>query len=292
MTLPQTAIAGVTAELEYPNCPLCHGERRELRFRLGGTYNVASCLECKMHYLYPRLTEEAMQAVYREPSYYEGGESGYADTSYADQEASLRATFRCLLHNLAKRGITGGDLLEVGCGYGYLLDEARSFFRHRVGTEFSSQGAELARTSGAEVFVGGAEQLAPVATFDCLLATQVIEHVYDPRSFMKELIRHLRPGGHLVLATPDIGGALRKLMGRRWPSFKIPEHVLYFDFRSLEMLMREAGLEEVSRLPYPHAFPLSLIAAKFGVSLPASIGRFKVWVPATTIAAYGRIPHA
>ena len=59
---------------------------------------------------------------------------------------------------LPDSGLTGGDLLEIGCGYGYLLDEARAFFERRVGTEFSPQGAEIARATGAEVFVGGIEQ--------------------------------------------------------------------------------------------------------------------------------------
>lgn len=292
MILPQATTALVSSNLEYPACPLCRGERREFLFQLSGSHRVARCLDCAASYLYPRLTEEAMQSVYRELSYFEGGESGYTDTSYVEQETSLRATFKCLLRNLAKRGATGGDLLEVGCGYGYLLDEARSFFQRRVGTEFSSQAADRARETGAEVFVGALEQLLPEAQFDCVLATQVIEHVYDPLSFLKNLVRHVKPGGHVVLATPDVGGALRKVMGRRWPSFKAPEHVIYFDFESLESLMLKAGVENVSRMPYPHAFPLGLISAKFGLSLPSALGRFNVWVPATTVAAHGKVPRA
>ena len=292
MILPQTTTALAPSNLEYPACPICRSERREFPFQLSGSYRVARCLDCGASYLYPRLTEEAMQSVYRDLSYFEGGESGYADTSYVEQEASLRATFKCLLRNLAKRGATGGDLLEVGCGYGYLLDEARSVFQRRVGTEFSPQAADRARETGAEVFVGGMEQLPAEAQFDCVLATQVIEHVYDPLSFMKNVVRHVKPGGHVVLATPDIGGALCKAMGRRWPSFKVPEHVIYFDFESLESLMREAGVERVSRMPYPHAFPLGLISAKFGLSLPSVLRRFNVWVPATTVAAHGKVPHA
>jgi len=233
-----------------------------------------------------------MQEVYRESSYYEGGACGYADTSYTAQEFALRATFKRLLQNLAKRGLTGGDLLEIGCGYGYLLDEARLFFDRRVGTEFSPQGAEIARATGAEVFVGGIEQVPYEAKFDCVIGTQLIEHVYEPLSFVKRLAGHTKPGGHIILATPDIGGVLRKAMGQRWPSFKVPEHVLYFDYSTLSSLMRRAGLDDVHRLPYPHAFPLGLIAAKFGFTLPPSVRRFKVWVPATTVAAYGRVTNA
>ena len=280
----------VPANLEYPTCPLCNSEQRQFPFRLSSSYRVARCKACGVYYLYPRLIESAMQLVYRQVSYYEGGACGYADTSYIAQESALRATFKRLLHNLTKRGLTGGDLLEIGCGYGYLLDEARPFFRRRVGTEFSPHGAKIAQATGAEVFVGGVEQLSPDARFECVLATHVIEHVYEPLPFMMRLVSHTKPSGHIVLATPDIGGVLRKFMGRYWPSFKAPEHVLYFDFRTLGLLMGRAGLDGVCRLPYPHAFPFSLIAAKFGLALPPLLGHLKIWVPATTVAAYGRVP--
>jgi SAM-dependent methyltransferase len=291
MSTTETASALLRSSLEHPACPLCHNEGREFSFALSEGYRVARCQNCGTQYLYPRLTGEAMQLVYQDPTYYQGGRSGYADTSYFDQEAALRATFKCLLRNLQKRGMTGGDLLEIGCGYGYLLDEARSYFRRRVGTDFSPEAASSARATGAEVFVGGIEQLPSEPLFDCALAIQVIEHIYDPARFMNQLIAHVKPGGYVTLATPDIGGALRKLTGRRWPSFKVPEHVVYFDFNSLQRLMREAGLLNISRLSYPHAFPLGLIAAKFGLSLPRGLARINLWVPATTVAVCGQVSY-
>lgn len=230
-----------------------------------------------------------MQEVYRQPTYYEGGACGYADTSYTAQESALRATFKCLLRNLANRRMTGGALLEVGCGYGYLLDEAQRYFDRRVGTEFSTEGAEIARATGADVFVGGIEQISAEQKFDTVLAIQVIEHVYHPLTFVKQLMDHTQPGGHVMIATPDIGGVLRKAMGRHWPSFKVPEHVGYFDFRTLSRLMDKAGLSDIRVLPYPHAFPLGLITAKFGLNIPSALGGLKVWVPTTTVAAYGRV---
>lgn len=289
MNAIETSAAAPRARLEHPACPVCRSEARAFPFDLPEGYRVARCENCHTHYLFPRLTEEAMQLVYQDPSYYQGGDSGYADTSYFDQEKALRATFRALLRNLEKREITGGDLLEIGCGYGYLLEEARPYFQRRVGTECSPDAASQARKTGADVFVGGLEELPGDALFDCALAIQVIEHIYDPVNFMKQLASHVKPGGRVVLATPDIGGALRKLMGRSWPSFKVPEHVLYFDFQSLQRLLRDAGLVNINRLPYPHAFPLGLIAAKFGLSLSGALARVNLWVPATTIAVYGSV---
>jgi SAM-dependent methyltransferase len=281
----------VYAELEYPACPLCQTDEREVRYAEFGAHKVVRCRKCKVHYLYPRLTENAMRRAYADDDYFEGGHSGYSDTSYALQERALRSTFKRLMRNLQKRGLTGGALLEVGCGYGYLLEEAKEFFSLRVGTELSRQGVQFSSTRADQVYEGGIDQLTDGLKFDCVLATHVIEHVYEPLEFVRRLVDHTKPGGKVVLAAPDMGGLLRKLMGRRWPSFKVPEHVLYFDATTLSSLMRQGGLTDVQWLPYPHAFPLALIASKLGLPFPSALGGANVWVPATTVAIYGTVPH-
>ena len=131
--------------------------------------------------------------------------------------------------------------------------------------------------------------MAAERQFDCVIATQVVEHVYQPVSFVRELIQRTKPGGHILLATPDIGGILRRSMGRSWPSFKIPEHVVYFDESTLTRLMATAGLVGVRALPYPHAFPLGLLLSKFHLRAPAFLAELNVWVPATTVAMCGTV---
>ena len=276
-------------ELEFPVCPLCQSERREVRYSNFGPHEVVRCTDCAMHYLYPRLTETAMRQFYEQDDYFEGGESGYSDTSYADQENALRATFKRLMQNLEKRKLTGGSLLEVGCGYGYLLGEAGPYFEYRAGTEFSPEGVKQSSTKADVVYEGGIEQLPSDSRFDCVIATHVIEHVYQPLDFVQKLSDHVKPGGTMVLAAPDMGGMLRKAMGKRWASFKVPEHVLYFDADTLSSVMRDAGLTDLKVLPYPHAFPFGLIASKFRVPSPAAIRKINIWVPATTIAVYGKV---
>lgn len=242
-----------------------------------------------MYYLYPRLTEDAMNRAYSDNSYYGGGDDGYSDTGYSDQEAALKATFRRLMENLKKRGLTGGQLLEIGCGFGYLLEEAGGYFDRRVGTEFSPEGVRRASAAADKVYQGGIEAVPSDERFDCIIATHVIEHVYKPQEFVRQLADHLNPGGAVVLAAPDMGGVLRKAMGRRWPSYKVPEHIHYFDSITLARLMKQGGLTRTEILPYPHAFPIGLIASKFKVPVPAAIGRLNLWVPATTVALVGRV---
>ena len=98
--------------------------------------------------------------------------------------------------------------------------------------------------------------------------------------------------GSLVLAAPDAGSFWRRGMGRRWPSFKLPEHVLYFDRHTLGRLMAESGLVDLAPVPYPHAFPLPLVASKLGWRLPRTLQGINLWLPATTVAVIGTKPHA
>src|SRR5205814_5971982 len=99
------------ADLEYPSCPLCSSNERDVRYAFDD-YKVVRCRSCGLHYLFPRPKESAMRQAYAHGDYYESGDCGYSDVSYAMQERALRATFKHLMRNLQKHDLTGGDLLE------------------------------------------------------------------------------------------------------------------------------------------------------------------------------------
>ncbi|HET7230473.1 MAG TPA: class I SAM-dependent methyltransferase [Longimicrobium sp.] len=278
----------VAATRETCACPLCGASQPvHAGYAMDG-YEAVRCGACGAWYLSPRLTEAAMMAAYARDDYFEGGEAGYA--GYAAQEKSLRGTFRRLLGEMQRRGMTGGGLLDVGCGYGYLLDEARGFFAERAGTDFSPAAAGQARAYGAEVWLGGADAVPAGRRFHCVTALHVVEHVYHPHQFVAELAELVEPGGWLVLAAPDAGSFWRKLMGRRWPSWKFPEHVMFYERATLERLVR--GLPrtaQVTTLPYPHAFPVSEVAAKLRLKAPGPIAARNLWLPATTVCVAARL---
>lgn len=269
--------------LEECPCPLCHsGAARELaRFE---PHRVLRCQDCGAGYLSPRLTEEAMLASYQREDYFES-EEGPGYDAYEEQERSLQATFRRLLRQCPE---LGGDLLELGCGYGYFLEVAGERFRSRTGTDYSPGAVERARRSGAQVLLGGLEE-AP-GPYDAICMFQVLEHIYQPQSFLEKALGKLRPGGALVAAVPNLDSPLRWLLGRRWPSYKVPEHVTYFTRATLAETFRRAGLVEVRSVPYLEFFPLSLLAGKFGLRLTGALGRVVLPVPTTSIACFGRRP--
>ncbi len=286
-----TPVEGGAIATERAACPLCGAAAHHPLYPPAAfaPYGVVRCDACRFVFLSPRPPERALRAIYESGAYYEAsGDEGYA--SYDEQEEALRLTFRRVMRTLARRGLTGGDLLEVGCGFGFLLDEARGHFARRHGTEMSPQAAAAAAKRADHVEVGDAMQAPRDATYNVVLSSQVIEHAHRPVDFLADQLARLRPGGALVVATPWMGSPWQRVLGSRWPSFKVPEHVCYFDRAALHGLLERIGLVGIERLPWPHAFPLSLVAAKFGASLPDAIGRRPVWIPGTTLAMVGRKP--
>jgi 2-polyprenyl-3-methyl-5-hydroxy-6-metoxy-1,4-benzoquinol methylase len=211
--------------------------------------------------------------------------SGYTD--YSSQEESLRRTAHRLLIQMSKRSMTGGELLEVGCGYGYFLAEARTFFANCTGVDFSDTAVRHASFYTDKVYCGGIDSINKNDQFDTIVANHVIEHLYNPLPFLDQLMEHLRPGGSLLLSTPHMGSFWRHLMGWRWPSFKLPEHVVFYDGKTLEYLFHRAGFEKISHLPCAHAFPVSLICSKLGLRIPYAMPKLNIWLPATSVAVAG-----
>lgn len=274
-------------EMEKAACPLC-GSLNDCIIHSFGEFQVSLCRACGLRYLNPRIKESLMQDRYTNGTYFTGEDiSGYDD--YYSQEVSLRLTFRRFLGNIRKIVPRADSLLEVGCGYGFFLDEAKGFFSRRSGIELSAEaGSRAQKTSGAPVHIGSIYTLPPeMKDFDLIVMINVIEHVYEPVRMLLSLSERLTPEGMMVLATPDIGSFWYKIMRKRWPSFKIPEHVAFYDKKTLKDLFNRTGLQPAGTIPFHHAFPLAIIAEKFGVKLPPGLAGKIVWLPRVMIAVAG-----
>jgi SAM-dependent methyltransferase len=272
-------------EIETAACPVCNSNDFQVAYDRFKPYFVVQCQSCSVYYLSPRPSEEAARKHYMSGDYFTDNKFGYSD--YQSQEKNLRATFRRFLQNLKKASLDGGSLLDVGCGNGYLLAEAKPLFDRRVGLELDPQAAATAAKHCDHIFKEPVDLLPATEKFNCITAINVIEHIYRPIDFLSHLRNHLQPNGSLVIATPDMGSFWRRLMGGGWPSFKIPEHILFFNRQNLESLFNKAGFTTATPISFPHAFPLSLVASKLHLSLPSFCSNIQVWIPQTMTAVYG-----
>jgi SAM-dependent methyltransferase len=250
------------SELEQVACPACGVDDPTLRYDLS-PYRVVQCPACELSYLSPRLNEATMLRFYQDEKYFENGDVGYI--GYLQQERSLRYSFRRFLRQLHRRGLDGGALLEVGCGYGFLLDEAEPYFDRRVGIDFS-EAVTRAVDRADRVYQGDLDVLPPEERFDCIILVSVIEHVHNPVDYLRKLHDRLRPGGKVVVATPNVDSIWRRLLGLRWPAFQVvPEHVGFYNGPTLSALLKRAGFSGVTSLPFVRAYPANMVIEEFNV---------------------------
>ena len=274
---------------EYGSCPLCgNADSGFILYRFGpvaqytssiewssefGSLGLRRCPCCGLFYLCPRPTEEFVRSIYASKDYFEK-DAGLGYEDYAVQETSLRRTFKRFLVTLRRQGLVRGSMADIGCGPGYLLDEAKPFFRLRMGTDMCPEMAAQASALCDGVVCGGPRDLADVRrVFDLVTSISVLEHLYDPVDFLTGCAESLKDRGAVVLVTPNMNGFWRQCTGRRWPSFKLPEHIAFYDKRTLAVLADRAGMELVRVFPYHEEFPLGLILAKVGLGLPGKWSR-------------------
>lgn len=142
--------------------------------------------------------------------------------------------------------VPGGSLLDVGCGNGRYLRTMRSLGWQVEGVELNRQSAEFCRSTQLSVHNGDlASAQFPSASFDVITARHVIEHIPTPHDFMAELARLLKPGGHLVVETPNFSSLGWALFGTKWYATGIPYHLMLFSPGNLALLASRHGLVPV-----------------------------------------------
>ena len=116
---------------------------------------------------------------------------------------------------------TGNRVLDVGCSSGYLARPLAERGNTIFGIELDPDAAREAEAYCERVLVGDVETMElPLepASFDVVLCGDVVEHLRDPVAALARLRPLLKPGGRVVLSTPNIANwAIRlSLLGGRW----------------------------------------------------------------------------
>jgi SAM-dependent methyltransferase len=148
------------------------------------------------------------------------------------------------------RGLTPGRMLDIGCGLGFLLSAMDNRWE-RHGVELSAFAARHAQNYG-DIFVGDVFQARyPNEHFDVIVMHHVIEHIPDPVATIREVLRILKPGGHLVLGTPDFDSGCARLFGNNYRLLHDPTHVSLFSNDSMHRFLRDHGFT-IDRVDYPY----------------------------------------
>ncbi len=202
-------------------------------YAAAGRFQIAACTGCGTGTTVPWPSDDELAACY-------AGSYGYGAHELIAAEKRYRS--RRLVERAA---LTTGRVLDVGCMFGFLLDEAAATGLETWGVELASEPAAAARARGHRVTTGTLDDhraAHPDVRFDAIFAQHVVEHLPDPRAFFAAAAALLVPGGRLVIAVPNFAARLRRVAGRSWGWYQVPVHLHHLTAAGLRHLAHDAGL--------------------------------------------------
>ena len=225
-------------------------------------YSIVACQTCGFRHALPLPSPRDQRDAY-EQAYYRDQKPTYVSRAREDAEWSRLgwddrlSLFEDLLKHEATQGLS---VLDIGCGPGWFLKAAADRGWKAQGIEPSKQAAEHARELGLNIVNAMFDETtAPsVERADVVHLNNMLEHVADPIGLLRLAVGRTWPGSLICVGVPNDYNVLQeaaRASGTK-PWWLVPPHHLnYFDFASLEALLKRVGLEVVETLT---SFPMEL----------------------------------
>ena len=262
-----SATTGPLGELKQRSCPICGStdDRRvfaEQRLDLAALdenafasrkrpehmrFRLVDCPTCDLVYASPVPSAEALAQAYEEAAFDSAEEARYAARTYAQELGDAIAA-------LPDRD----GALDIGTGEGAFLAELLALgFTEVAGVEPSAAPIAAAEPAVAplirhDVFRPGAAASESLSLITCF---QTIEHVPDPAEMVRDAVAMLKPGGVFALVCHDRRGTVNRALGMRSPIVDL-EHMQLFSPRSVDELLRRAGLRDVTHRTIRNRYPV------------------------------------
>lgn len=196
----------------------------------GEVFSILVCDACGLGQTEPQPIDLA--PYYRE---YYGNRHG--------RTALFRATRRLALVEASFKDTPGPkQILDIGCGSGEFLTEAKKKGWSTVGTEMSEEVPP-----GLTVYSELSEVKADfgLKSFDAVTLWHSLEHFRNPKQILLEVGELLKDDGRLLVAVPDRSGLQARIFGKHWFHLDVPRHLFHFGRDSLKGMLEENGFKVI-----------------------------------------------
>lgn len=242
-------------------CSLCGAEARPHLEKAGADgriWQISRCTGCTAWQIQPLPRAEDLLALYQSEYFKKRSDRGYAD--YASEKIRL-SVVSTLEKNLRDLGFYGWEksllqrsLLEVGCAAGHAVGYFSSRGWKALGIDVAREMIEAGRAAGNNLLC------ADFLTHDfggqkytLITHWATLEHLPDAEKFLHRMALLLAPGGRIFLSTCNTGYFARRY-GSAWRYLNVPEHVFYFNRKSLSLLAAKCGLRVTRAFSYGSGF--------------------------------------
>ena len=226
--------------------PFAHGKDFEYRTS-DDTFQMVRCTECSNVYLNPRPAVEELSVIY--PANYYSYNYDTAINPIALKAKDIldaRKVKAWLKHVPTKQP----QFLDIGCGNGRYLEMLHKLGVDKsklYGVELSEPGIEALKCQGYQAFYGRIEDVyeqLPENSFDLIVMLQVLEHVDNPAEVVRCLSKLLKPGGALIIETPNTESIdVMLFKSSYWGGYHFPRHWNLLNQATLTRVAESNGLK-------------------------------------------------
>jgi 2-polyprenyl-3-methyl-5-hydroxy-6-metoxy-1,4-benzoquinol methylase len=245
------------SELELVACDLCGGtSTRQVVTRPDGLHAV-ECSHCGLCYLNPRPRGKVIQRLYNDEYFSKAkkrrtaSQYGYNEYLGDVNQSLLRRAAEVKLRLISRYADVGGrSCLEAGCATGEFCELIENHGGSITGFDLSAEAINLAKVRYPRIDFrqGDLSAVRKEELFDLIFAFEIIEHVESPTAFIEGLAVHLKPGGLLIITTPNYNCGKRVGVDQ-WAGFQSSlEHLYFFNSKSVSDYATKAGLTKVFSL--------------------------------------------
>ena len=150
--------------------------------------------------------------------------------------SSLNVARLQIFSNMVSRQGNGLKIVDIGCGDGVVSEPIVKMGNYVASVELPEIAAIAQKCGASSVVAGDAENLAFASnSVDVVLASEVVEHLWNPQEFLDEAHRILRINGYLIIETPEGEGSLYYDSHKHYFTVEILTHMLKEGFSLLEV---------------------------------------------------------
>ena len=230
-------------------CFLCDYEgNMEIKSSVEGR-DIVKCPNCSVQFMRPQTSDKELNEIYSNKNY---PTCSFDKGSENEIIKMKRKTFKSILKKILPY-CNSGNILDIGCSSGILLEEARNLGFNPYGVEISEYASSIAKKRICEdkIHNGSLENIMFEKNYFSLITMiDVIEHVRNPIEILSKSSEYLNittnsnGGGYCMITTPNTDSFSAKIMGKKWLHYN-NEHLNYFNIKSMRELSKRTGFKIV-----------------------------------------------
>lgn len=254
---------------EFTNCNFCHSDKYKVLYKAMphrpyrkemfyptstnlATENIVKCQKCGLIFTNPRPKPDLLRSLY-----YEG-----EDLNYIEQKEERIKNFEKVI-KFIETFSPNGDILDIGCGAGFLLYVAKARNWQVKGIESNRFFANFARTRlNIDVINRNVEEIDFKSnSFDVIVMWDALEHLTDPYLVLSKAYSWLKKDGYIFINIPNTDSMYAKILKSRW-WFMVSMHLYHFSPSTINMFFKKIGFKYLRKKRHSQILKLGYLISK------------------------------